>query len=78
MTCFKFFQMLIFVMFFLGLYHGLYKRSLSFFAVIFTLFVFAVSYNYVSVNVGWAIMCIGIVGIYITVMFRTRDKNIAM
>ena len=73
MICYKIFEMLIFVLFFLGLYHKLYKRSISTFLILSSLFVFVITKNYYP-DYSYLVLCIGVIIVYIRGMYK-EDKD---
>ena len=76
MTCYNFFEMLIFAMFFLGLYHNLYERSISTFISVSSLFAFVVSHRYMNESCAYLILCFGIIIMYSRAMYKKKEDTI--
>ena len=75
-TCYNFFEALVFSMFFLGIYHELYNRSMSAWISVSSLFGFVVSHRYINEEWSYLILCIGIVIMYARAMYKPTDEKI--
>ena len=75
MNCGEVFAALVFVLFFFGIYHKLYKRSVSTFIIISSLFAFTALHE-THEKLSWAIMCLGILIVYARAIFKPDNDKV--